>query len=158
MADVKKEVRELGQKISGLKAGDNVTLVLKKPKPKVDATCAKRSAGIASEHVDVASDILNMISRARDMAVSDAQGAKKLIRDAQRELGRIKGAVPRAKDWLESAKKDADSAASEVKDGYNAAKDSADVAVQHLEKIGEGLEKAVSAVGAYVEEQITRIF
>jgi hypothetical protein len=151
MADVKKEVRELGQKITGLKAGDNVTLVLKKPKPKVDATCAKRAAGIADENTDVAREILNMISRAKDMAQSDANGAKKLIKDAQRELGRLKGAVPRAKDWLESAKKDADSAASEVKDGYTAAKDSADIAVQHLEKVGEGLEKAVSAVGAFVE-------
>lgn len=157
MADVKREVRELGQRITGLKAGDQVTLVLKKPKPKVDAVSARRAAAIASEHVDLARSALTLLARARAMAATDAAGAQKLFEAAQQAIGQVQGALPLAQDWLDAAKKDADTAASEVKDGYGAAKDSADIAVKHLEHLGSGLENALRAVGAFVEEQLTRV-
>lgn len=157
MADVKREVRELGQKITGLKAGDNVTLVFKKPKPKVDATAAKKTASIAAEHMDKAHDAIAALTQAHDAASNgDAKAAKGLFDDAKKVLSALQAAIPRAKDWAENAKSDHESAPGEVKDGYSAAKDGADISVGHMEKVAEGLDKAVSAVGAFIEEITNR--
>ena len=54
MADVKREVRALGAKITGLKAGDNVTLVFKNPKPRVDASDAKLAIQITDDSINAA--------------------------------------------------------------------------------------------------------
>jgi hypothetical protein len=157
MADVKREVRALGQKITGLKAGDNVTLVLKKPKPRVDATPAKKAAGIANEQISSARDALRALTRARDAAsTGDAAGAKKAFDEAKKFLDGMQGQIPRAKEWAKAAGSDHESAPGEVKDGYGAAKDGADLVVGHLEKAAEGLEQAVRATGAFVEEVTSR--
>lgn len=157
MADVKREVRALGQKITGLKAGDNVTLVLKKPKPRVDATAAKKAAKISSDCISDAKDALADLSRAHGMAKGgDTTGARKLVDQAKAALDELKSQIPRAKDWAKSASQDNDSAPGEVKDGYGAAKDAADLVVGHMEKIAEGFEKAITAVGALVEETPNR--
>jgi hypothetical protein len=157
MADVKREVRALGQKITGLKAGDNVTLVLKKPKPKVDATPAKRANQLAGEKLHQAQEALGQLSRARSLAASgDVAGARKLVDGARQALDAIKRETPRAKEWAQAMADDANGAPSEVKDGYGAAKDGADLSVGHLEKAAEGLERALRAVGAFVEEMAHR--
>ena len=64
MADVKREVRALGQKVTGLKAGDAVTLVLKRPKPKVAVTPAKNAAKLASEKLGDARSAVGTTSAA----------------------------------------------------------------------------------------------
>jgi hypothetical protein len=157
MADVKREVRALGQKITGLKAGDNVTLVLKKPKPRVDATAAKKAAKIANDSISDAKNALADLSRAHGLAKGgDHAGARKIVDAAKDILDEIKSAIPRAKDWAKTAGQDSDSAPGEVKDGYGAAKDGADLVVGHLEKVAEGFEKAITAVGALVEETPNR--
>ncbi len=157
MADVKREVRALGQKITGLKAGDNVTLVLKKPKPRVDATAAKKAAKIANDRIAQAKTALADLSRARGMALGgDHDGAREIMEAAMAKLDEIKADLPRAKDWAKTASQDNDSAPGEVKDGYGAAKDGADLVVGHLEKVAEGFEKAITAVGALVEETPNR--
>jgi hypothetical protein len=157
MADVKREVRALGQKITGLKAGDNVTLVLKKPKPKVDATPAKKANKVAGDGLHSAKDALQELSRARGLAHSgDIKGARELVNQARDVLDELKRELPRAKDHAKAMGQDADGAPSEVKDGYGAAKDGADLSVGHLEKAIEGLEKALRATGAFVEEASNR--
>ena len=156
MADVKREVRALGQKITGLKAGDNVTLVLKKPKPKVDATSAKRAAKMTDEQVGAAKNVVRLLSSARRAAASDPTGAKKSWAEANEIFDGIEGAIGRAKDWAKFAADDASSAPSEVKDGYDAAKDGADTVVGQLEKVAEGLGEAVRATGALIEEACNR--
>src|SRR5579859_1925184 len=99
MADVNRDVRELGQKITGLKAGDNVTLKLKKPKPKVDATAAKKTAAISEEHLDKAHDCVAALARARDSAhAGDSAGAKAAFKEAKDLLGQVQAAVPSAKN------------------------------------------------------------
>jgi hypothetical protein len=157
MADVKREVRALGQKITGLKAGDNVTLVLKAPKPRVDATAAKKAAKISSDNISTAKDLMAELSRAHGMAKGgDHASARKIVDAAKDMLDDIKASLPRAKDWAKTASQDNDSAPGEVKDGYGAAKDGADLVVGHLEKVAEGIEKAITAVGALVEETPNR--
>jgi hypothetical protein len=156
MADVKREVRALGQKITGLKAGDNVTLVLKKPKPKVDATSAKRAAKISDEAIGSAKNVVRLLSAARRQAPSNGEAAKKQWQEAKSIFESMQGAVPRAKDWVKFAEDDASSAPGEVKDGYDAAKDGADTAVGQLDKVVEGLDEAVRAVGALIEEACNR--
>jgi hypothetical protein len=153
MADVKREIRALGQKVTGLKAGDTVTLVLKKPKPTVDATSAKTAAKVSGENITKARDAVSFLSRARAAASSGDGGiAKKLIGQAKSLMDQVGSSLTKAKDWADSAAGDADSAPSETKDGYGAAKDGAAVAVGHLGKIIEGMDKAYHAISAFVEE------
>jgi ABC-type transporter Mla subunit MlaD len=156
MADVKREVRSLGQTITGLKAGDNVTLVLKKPKPKVDASAAKKAANLAEQHIENAREAIQSLTRAHSIAAQNPAEAQKLLTRAKQVLDAVRAQVPRAKDWAKTAADDHGSAPSEVKDGYGAAKDGADLAAGHLEKVAEGLEKAVLAVGAFIEEVSSR--
>jgi hypothetical protein len=153
MADVKREVRALGQKITGLKAGDNVTLVFKKPKPRVDATLAKRAVEISEEAINSARDMIRALQNAKGLA-SDFKipEAQKLLDQARKVSDKLFGEMSRAKDWVESAKADADAALAEVKDGYNAAKDAADVASGQLKNIAEGAEKAIGSVFALAQE------
>jgi hypothetical protein len=157
MADVKRDVRALGQKITGLKAGDNVTLVFRKPKPKVDATVAKKAVTISEEAINSARDLVRELTRARQVASSGkVADAKRIFDTARKAADKLSGELPRAKEWLEGAKADADQAVAEVKDGYGAAKDGADLAVGHLKNVAEGVQKAIGAVGAFIEEMAGR--
>jgi hypothetical protein len=153
MGDVKRDVRALGQKITGLKAGDNVTLVLKKPKPQVDATPAKRAAKLAGDQLGLAKDVVRSLTKARDAASrGDATHAQETLASAQAALDALHADLNRAKDHATAAASDHESAPGEVKDGYGAAKDGADLAVGHLEKVADGLEKALRATHAFVAE------
>src|SRR5690349_935057 len=123
MADQKRDVRALGQRITGLKVGDNVTLVLKKPKPKVDATSAKRAKKVSDDKIKQAKDALNLLRAAKQAAEGgDGATARKQVGEAQKLFDQVNGAISRAKDWAKAAAEDASSAPGEVKDGYEAAK------------------------------------
>src|SRR5512146_386626 len=94
MADVKREVRALGQKVAGLKAGDSVTLVLKRPKPKVDVKPAKDAAKLAGEKLTAARNAVATLSRAHDTAATgDAPSARKMLDEAREALDQLENAA-----------------------------------------------------------------
>src|ERR1700760_4724002 len=98
MADVKREIKALGQKVTGLKAGDNVTLVLKPPKPTVDATSAKNAAKTANDNILSAKEAIGLLKKARDMASGgNADGAKKLVDQAKGMMDTFSKSLTKAK-------------------------------------------------------------
>ena len=54
MAEIKKEVRSIGQRISGLQAGETYTFVLKRPKPTADLTNARRCIKLTTGYLETA--------------------------------------------------------------------------------------------------------
>jgi hypothetical protein len=156
MADVKREVTALGQKVVGLKAGDNYTLVLKRPKPKVDATNAKTSSRTIKSQIEAAKTAIAQLLDAKGAVDrGDRKNAQALWERASSVVDDLRGAISSAKDYAELAGDDVKQAQSEVKEAYQAAKDAADLSVQHAEKVADGMAEAVRTVGALIEHAIT---
>ena len=58
MADIKREIRTLGQRLSGLTAGNKYTFVLKRPNVRVDVVNAERAIELSSTQVSAIRKLL----------------------------------------------------------------------------------------------------
>ncbi len=157
MPEVKREIRSVGQRLSGLTAGDQFTFVLKRPKPRVDAENARRATSIVRDKLASAKRGIAALSAARAAAKQgNVEEALQAVDLAQSLLLALQGGLSDARDYSERAAQDESSALAEVKDAYKAAKDSADLAVQHADKVFEAFDHALRAVGAFVNEAASR--
>lgn len=156
MADVKREIRTLGQRLSGLTAGNKYTFVLKRPNVRVDVVNAERAIELAEKQVTSIRKLLLDLEQARDDvmrgSVDSARSKLSAARASAKEVGK---AVSDAKEFALRATEDAKDAHADVKDAYGAAKDGAEHAVGIAENLLTGLGDVVKVVAALVIEAET---
>lgn len=157
MADIKREIRTLGQRRSGLTAGNKYTFVLKRPNVRVDVVKAEKSLALAESQIGAIHKLLVEPEQARDDAMradaSAAQGKLDAARTAARDIAK---AVSDAKEFALRAAEDAKDADADVKDAYGAAKDGAEQAVGIAESLMSGLGDVYKAVSAVIIEAATQ--
>lgn len=156
MADIKREIRTLGQRLSGLTAGNKYTFVLKRPNVRVDVVNAERAIDLSSTQVSAIRKLLADLEQARDDAMRGSVDSAKGKLSAARAVAKdIVKAVSDAKEFALRATEDAKDAHADVKDAYSAAKDGAEHAVGVAENLMTGLGDVVKAVAALVIEAET---
>lgn len=152
MPDIKREIRGVGQRLSGLSAGNSYTFVLKKPKPTVDVENARRATNRALDQLAAIAQAASELDSARDEASrGEVQNARGSYNRARSILTSLNRGLADAKEYSRCATDDAKDAPGEVKDEYDIAKDSADCAVQLADKAVQAVEEVTRAVGAIIE-------
>lgn len=153
MADVKREIRTLGQRLSGLTAGNKYTFVLKRPNVRVDVVNAEKAIALAETQIGAVRKLLVELEQVRNDAmagsVDSAKGSMASARATARDIVR---AVSDAKEFAIRAAEDAKDAHADVKDAYSAAKDGAEHSVGIAENLLGGLGDVVKAVSALIIE------
>ena len=153
MGEIKKEVRAIGQRISGLQAGETYTFVLKRPKPTPDLTNARRCVKMAGGYIETAKLIMEELEQAHQRAnFGDSVSARASWQKAKQYSERIGMAIGDARGHKENAADYAKDAPGDTKNAYDTGVKAADLSVQHAEWIAKGIEEAIQAVGAFVEE------
>lgn len=157
MADIKREIRTLGQRMSGLTAGNKYTFVLKRPNVRVDVVNAEKAIAMAETQVGAVRKLLVEMEQVRNDAmagsVDSARGGLESARAVARDIVK---AVSDAKEFALRAAEDAKDAHADVKDAYSAAKDGAEHAVGIAENLLSGLGDVVKAVSALIIEAETQ--
>ncbi len=157
MADIRKNVRAIGQRISGLQAGDTYTFVLKRPKPTPDLTNARRCVKLTSAYIDVVRSITDELEHAHQRAMlGDLTGAKAAFQKAKNLFDGVGIAVSTAHGHAEDAKGDLSDSPSETKDAYESAARAAELSLKHADWVAKGLDEVFRAVGAFVDEVAAR--
>lgn len=157
MAEIKKNVTTLGQRITGLQAGNQYVFILKKPNLRPDVTNAHHATRIAHEQVVAHHKAITVLKQAREEAKrGDIEAAQRLLNEAKQAHGQVLRGIMDAKDFAQRALDDAKDVHKDVKSAYDAAKDSAEHAVKFAEKVAEGFPNAVKALGAMLQEAMTR--
>jgi len=151
MADIKREIRTLGQRLSGLTAGNKYTFVLKRPNVRVDVVNAEKAIALAEAQIGAIRKLLVELEQTRDEALrGSADGAKGKLTSAKNVAREIGKAVFDAKEFALRAAEDAKDAHADVKDAYGAAKDGAEHAVGIAENLMGGLGDVFKAVSALI--------
>jgi hypothetical protein len=152
MADIKREIRGVGQRLSGLSAGNSYTFVLKKPKPTVDIENARRATSRALDQLAAITQAAAELDSARDEAGrGEVQTARGSYARAKSLLSGMNRGLADAKEYARCAADDAKDAPGEVKDEYDIAKDSAEAAVQLADQAVQAVEGVTQAIGAIIE-------
>lgn len=152
MPELKREIRTLGQRLSGLSAGNTYTFVLKKPKPSVDVENAQRAAARALAQLEAVQEAALTLESAREAAERGAGAeAREHFARARRLVSGMNRGIAEAREYARCAEDDAKDAPAEVRDEYEVARDSAQLAVDNADKAVEAAEAAVRAVGAIIE-------
>lgn len=86
MAELKKEIRTLGQRISGLMAGNQYVFVLKRPNARVDVLNAERAIEIAEEQLGAVRKLFAEFERARADALRGEVASARAIFAKAKEL------------------------------------------------------------------------
>jgi hypothetical protein len=157
MAEIKKEVRSIGQRISGLQAGETYTFVLKRPKPTADLTNARRCIKLTTGYLETARLAVDELEQAHQHAgFGDITEAQRSVQRAKRCVERIGIALWDARGHAENAKEDATDSPGDTKSAYDLGAKAADLSIQHAEWIAKGIEESMRAVSAFVDEASTR--
>jgi hypothetical protein len=153
MADIRRNVRAIGQRISGLQAGETYTFVLKRPKPAPDLTNARRCVKLTSAYIDVVRSITDELDHAHQRAmIGDSSGAKTAFQKAKSLFDGIGIAVSNAHGHAEDAKGDSADSPSETKDAYESAAKAAELSIKHADWVAKGLDEVFRAVAAFIDE------
>lgn len=100
MADIKREIRTLGQRMSGLTAGNKYTFVLKRPNVRVDVVNAEKSLALAESQIGAIRKLLVELEQARNNAMrADASAAQGKLDAAGTAARDIAKAVSDAKEF-----------------------------------------------------------
>jgi F0F1-type ATP synthase membrane subunit b/b' len=157
MADIKREIRTIGQRLSGLTAGNKYTFVLKRPNVRVDVQNAERAIELAHQHTTTARKLLGQLAKAREDAIrGDHQSARGLLDSAKALVRDVNKGLSDAKEFAQRAIEDAKEVHADVKDAYAAAKDAAEQAVALPDKVMSGVQDVLKAIGAMVIEAEAR--
>lgn len=158
MPDVKREIRGVGQRLSGLSAGNTYTFVLKKPKPIVDVENARRATLRAQAQLEATQQAAQDLDSARDEAGrGEIARARQSYEHARSILSGMNRGLGEAKEYSRCAADDAQDAPAEVKDEYEVAKDSAATAVELADQAVQALEEVLRAIGAVIEEAAVKV-
>ena len=150
---LKRDIRTLGQRLSGLTAGNKYTFVLKRPNVRVDVYNAERAIDLATEQVTLARKILGELENTRGQAArGQGASARSSLQGFKAKLRDLNMGISDAKEFAQRAAEDAKDAHADVKDAYTAAKDGAEAAVALAEKLQAGFGDVVKAVTAMVVE------
>ena len=157
MADIKREIRTLGQRLSGLTAGNKYTFVLKRPNVRVDVMNAEKAIEMAEAQIGAVRKLIANLENVRDEAmrgnVDSAKGQLLAAKAVSREITR---AVSDAKEFAVRAAEDAKDAHADVKDAYSAAKDGAEHSVEIAQELLGGLGDVFKAVSAIIIDAETQ--
>jgi hypothetical protein len=157
MAEIKREIRTLGQRLSGLTAGNTYTFVLKRPNVRVDVVNAIRSVEIAQDHLVSFSKLMGELESIRAEAELGNHGsARSRFNEVKAAVRACANHLADAREFAVRAAEDAKDAHADVKDAYNAAKDGAEHAVEGAQSLMSGVDDAVKAIGAIIIEAETR--
>ncbi len=158
MAEIKKAVRAIGQRISGLQAGEIYTFVLKRQKPIADLTNSRRCIKLTTGYLETVRLALDELEQTHQRAsIGDLTEAKASLQKAKHIVERIGIALWDARGHAEDAKEDATDSPGDTKSAYDLGAKAADLSIQHAEWIAKGIEESIRAVGAFVDESGTRI-
>ncbi len=136
MAEIKREIRTLGQRLSGLTAGNTYTFVLKRPNVRVDVFNAIRGLEIAEEQVTNVRKLLANLEQLRDkLSRGSADSARAALAGHKNVVREIAKGISDAKEFALRAADDAKDAHADVKGAYNEAKDG----VEQVVAIAEGM-------------------
>ena len=139
MAEIKREIRTLGQRLSGLTAGNTYTFVLKRPNVRVDVFNAIRCLELAEEQITQLRKLLATLERLRDQMAQGGGSARASLAAEKATLRQIVSGVADAKEFALRAADDAKDAHADVKDAYTEAKDGAEQAVAAAEALLSGM-------------------
>ena len=157
MAEMKKEVRAIGQRISGLQAGETYTFVLKRPKPLADLTNARRCIKLTNGYLETSKMIMEELEQTHQrINLGDLPSAQASFQKAKQMKERIGIILGDAHGPEEDAKEDATDSPGDTKSAYDLGAKAASLSIQHAEWIAKGLDEAMRAVGAFVEEAANR--
>lgn len=108
MAEMKKEVRAIGQRISGLQAGETYTFVLKRPKPLADLTNARRCIKLTTGYLETSKMIMEELEQTHQrINLGDLPSAQASFQKAKQMKERIGIILGDAHGPEEDAKEDA---------------------------------------------------
>jgi hypothetical protein len=157
MGEMKKEVRAIGQRVSGLQAGETYTFVLKRPKLTADLTNARRCIKMTTGYLETSKLIMEELEQAHQRInlgdLSSAQDSFQKAKNLKERIGIILGDANGPKEY---AKEDATDSPGETKSAYDLGAKAATLSIKHAEWIAKGIDEAVRAVGAFVEESLNR--
>lgn len=157
MGEIKKEVRSIGQRLSGLQAGETYTFVLKRPKALADLTNARRCVKLAGSYLETSKLIMEELELAHQrINIGDQTGAQQSFQKAKSLKERIGILLGDAHGHEENAKEDATDSPGETKSSYDLGAKAANLSIQHAEWIAKGVDEAIRAVGAFIEESLSR--
>lgn len=157
MAEIKKNVTTLGQRITGLQAGNQYVFILKRPSLRPDVENAHRATRIAHEQVLAHRKAITVLKQAREEAKrGNHDSAHSLLEQAKAAHAEVLKGIMDAKDFAQRAIDDAKDVHKDVKNAYEAAKDSAEHAVKFAEKVAEGFPNALKALGALILDARSR--
>lgn len=157
MADIKREIRTLGQRLSGLTAGNKYTFVLKRPNVRVDVVNAEQAIGLAEAQIGAVRKLVADLENIRDEALrGSADSARGRLQAARTVVRDITKAVSDAKEFSIRAAEDAKDAHADVKDAYSAAKDGAEHSVAIAEELLGGLGDVFKAITAIIIDAETQ--
>jgi hypothetical protein len=158
MAEIKKNVQTLGQRITGLTAGNQYVFVLTRPALRPDLENARRAARLCEHHLAESKRAIAALAQAREEAIrGDVAAARKFFEEAQALFAAVDATLGDAHDFATRAAEDAKDIAADVKDAYDAARDCAEQAVATAKKIAESAPQAVRSIGALIAETAARI-
>lgn len=150
-AEVKKPIKALGERITGLRAGTKYVFVLPKPKAKLDN--AKSAAKLATEIVEQVGAIAKQLAAAKkSVGRGDFKGAETAVKAAKAAYDALGQKLKEAKLYAESAADDAGSAIEDLKNAFDLGKKAAQAALKHAEGLYKALADTIRAVGAQIEE------
>jgi hypothetical protein len=153
MAEIKREIRTLGQRVSGLTAGNTYTFVLKRPNVRVDVVNAIRSVELAQEQFVTMGKLMGDLERIRAEAELGNGASARAKFNQVKELVRSCGSLlSDAREFAVRASEDAKDAHADVKDAYNAAKDGAENAVEAGEALFGSVDEILKALGSMIVE------
>jgi hypothetical protein len=153
MAEIKREIRTLGQRVSGLTAGNTYTFVLKRPNVRVDVFNALRSVELAEGQLVSLGKLLHDLEGIRGEAeLGDGGSARSKFKAIKAMARDCSSQLSDAREFAVRAAEDAKDAHADVKDAYNAAKDGADHATSAGEALMSGLDEVLNAVDASIIE------
>lgn len=157
MAQIKRTVRTVGQRITGLYAGNQYVFTLKRPNLRPDLENARRATRIAKQQLVAVRKLAKLLEQARDEATRGSiDSAREMYGQASDLFAKVKSGIADAKDYFDRATEDANEAVSEVKDAYSAGKDAAEQAVTLAQQTAKGIGRILEVIGAVIEEAAAR--
>ena len=149
MAEIKREIRTLGQRMSGLTAGNTYTFVLKRPNVRVDVYNALRGMELAETQLTELRKLLATLKRLRtQLSSGSADGARASLAAEKATLRSIVNGIADAKEFAQRAADDAKDAHADVKDAYGEAKDGAEQSVAAAEGLLGGMADVMKSLTA----------
>jgi hypothetical protein len=154
-AEVKKPIKALGEKITGLKAGTKYVFVLPKQKAKLDN--AKSTTTNSRSSAESGAKLQKLLTQAHAaMKRGDKGQAKTFFDQARQVFSAVEKTAKEAEAFAKAAASDVESAVEETKQAYEAGKKAADAAHKNVDGIVKAGKDAIRAFGALFEETKSR--